>query len=455
MRIRAAATVVIVLAALAGGGKAVGAEKTSQISDESVAVIDPDSIPTRPRPLLELGNPFLGSGRLRPGFRVSGGAVWQPALLTFGTFRSAVQAFNDNDITVSEWANRLDLFTNLQLSGTERILFGLRPLDENGVFSGEHFKGSPTGSQEEFNHEIATLFFEGDLGELFPGTDPDDFGSLDWGFAVGRQPLLFQEGMLINDDLDGIGITRNTLLPRGGTDLQLTFFYAWDDVHRDDNLEDDGAELLAFFLSADYPKSTWNADFTWVFDTETETDGAYWGLSRVRRIGHWNSSVRVLGSHALDFETDAVSDGYLLMGEFSWTPPWTHDLLYMNVFWGIDRFSSAARGPATGGPLGRTGILYAAVGLGRYGAPLGNRADDSSGFSIGYQKFSHSTRRQAIFELGGRQSTEGLQNAALALGARYQQAYGKHIVLQLDGFGAIKESADDGWGSRLEMRVSF
>ena len=35
--------------------------------------------------------------------------------------------------------------------------------------------------------------------------------------------------------------------------------------------------------------------------------------------------------------------------------------MYANVFWGIDRFASAARGPTTGGPLGRTGILIAAA----------------------------------------------------------------------------------------------
>ena len=106
---------------------------------------------------------------------------------------------------------------------------------------------------------VATLFFEGDLGELIPNADRKDRRSLDIGFAVGRQPFLNQEGMLIADSIDAIGLTRNTLLPRRGSDLQYTLVYGWNDVHRDDNLETGDAQLLAVFVAADYPASTINA----------------------------------------------------------------------------------------------------------------------------------------------------------------------------------------------------
>ena len=55
--------------------------------------------------------------------------------------------------------------------------------------------------------------------------------------------------------------------------------------------------------------------------------------------------------------------------------------------------------------MGRTGILFAAVGLGRYGAALGNRADNAVGGSLGYQMFFKRTRQQLIVELGGRKHT--------------------------------------------------
>ena len=41
-------------------------------------------------PILELGEPFLGTGPLDPGFEMPGGSVWQPSLLLYGTYRTAL-----------------------------------------------------------------------------------------------------------------------------------------------------------------------------------------------------------------------------------------------------------------------------------------------------------------------------------------------------------------------------
>ena len=150
-------------AGAAGGGEHDG-ERTSRLSDASVPDIDPDSMPKRPRPIVDLGNNFLGTATLRPGFRMPGGSVWQPTMLVYGTFRSALQKFDSGTSgtrDISEWANRLDLFTNVQLTGTERLVVGFRPFDEDGGFTGYNFEGGQGGSINDFNGEVATLFFEG------------------------------------------------------------------------------------------------------------------------------------------------------------------------------------------------------------------------------------------------------------------------------------------------------
>lgn len=439
-------------------------EKTSRISDEKVVEIDTKSMPKRPKPIIELGNPFLGSGNIRRGWELPTGMIVQPELIAYGTIRSAVQAFHNGQDTLSEWANRADLFANLQLSGTERVLVGIRPLDRDGEFTSCFFNSGPGGPEdecdEEFNAEINTLFFEGDFGEIFPRLDPKDFWYLDWGFAVGRQRILQQEGLLINDDIDTVGVIRNTILPWGGTDLQFTGLYGWDEINRDDNLAAKHARLFGLFVQADYPKDTINADFIYVLDDQSAgNDGAFWAVSTARRIGHYNLSARFLGSHALDDATAAVSDGYLGFVETSTTPPWTHDLVYLTGFVGIDEFSSAARGPETGGPLGRTGVLFAAIGLGRYGAALGNRADESAGGAAGYQKF-FGERRQVLFELGGRQNIEGPGQGTVAIGTLIQQAVGQHLVLRVDAFGALRDIGnsdlrDELWGGRFEVLTQF
>ena len=179
-------------------------------------------------------------------------------------------------------------------------------------------------------------------------------------------------------------------------------------------------------------------------------DGFYAGVSAVQRIGHFNTAFRVAFSEPLDGETPQVSRGSIVFGEVSWTPAYSHDNIYVNFSWADGRYSSAARGPATGGPLGQIGILFAAVGLGRYGAALGNDAVDSVGAAVGWQTFSDDNRRQLIIELGGRTDTGGSNRDSIAVGARFQQAIARRFVARIEGFVSSRQGFDEGWGARFE-----
>jgi hypothetical protein len=214
--------------------------------------------------------------------------------------------------------------------------------------------------------------------------------------------------------------------------------------------------LLGWFNAYDTPKRSLEFDLAYVDDSRGLHDGVFGGLAAIQRLGHLNLTLRALGSQALDEASDVVSDGALLFAECSMTPAHSENVIYLNAFWGIDRFSSAARGPDREGPLGRTGILFAAVGLGAYAAPLSNVPDDAVGAALGYQMFLGGMRRQLIVELGGRTETESdAGHSDAAVGARYQQAMGRHTVLQLDGFAAARETGDDAYGGRLNLRYEF
>ena len=427
----------------------------SRLSDQPIPL---DKTLERPPPLLELGDPFLGAGNLQKGITLPTGAVWQPSLVVFGDYRTAVQTFSDGKNRFSEWANRLDLFANLQLTGTERVLLGLRPLDRNGKYFGYQFD-SDAGFKGRADGNLAMLFFEGDFGQLFPKLDFYDRNSLDYGFSIGRQPLSLQDGMLLNDTIDSIGIVRNSLHTAWTSGWRLNAYYGWNYIHRNDNELDTSAQLVALSTNADFYWSTMELDFVYVPASSRTSDGLYAGFGATQRIflldNAFNTTFRILGSRALDRPTPQTSNGVLLFSQIALTPKGTLDWVYLDLFWAIDKFSSAARGPEEGGPLNRTGLLFSAPALGRFGSALGNEAEHSVGFALGYQMFFDVFRRQVTFEVGARKDTKRTNQDAAALGVRLQQAIWRHLILQFDSFVAGGRHQGTGYGGRTELVVKF
>jgi hypothetical protein len=308
------------------------------------------------------------------------------------------------------------------------------------------------------------------VGQIFPRLDPLGTRETDIGFSVGRQPLLYQDGLLLDDDIDAIGITRNTFLPRGATNAQLTALFGWNQINRGDGINHGDHLLLGFTANADFHPTTWNLEAFYVQGHAGVSGGIYAGISATRRIGELNSTFRVLASKALGATSggpfspvsnygngsSAVGNGVLFFNELSYTLPFRNDLVYLDTYWGIDRFTSAARGPDRGGALGRVGILFAEQPIGRYGSALSSDPEKSIGFALGYQAFLDADRRQQlVLETGGRIGTSQPNAGALAAGVQYERAFGQHIVIQLSPFIALNESKGFGYGGRVELRYEF
>lgn len=439
-------------------------DDTLRLSDKFIQY--PVNPVERLKPILELGDPFLGNGLIRPGIKSPTGQMLQPWFLLFGTFRSAFQSYENGDHNTAEWANRLDLHGNINLSGTERVLFSMRPLDrETGDYTGFNFlpNNDNKGWQQNFNGRLTQLFFEGEIGEIFPGLDPTDSGTLDLGFSVGRQPVLIQDGVLINDIIDLVGVTRNSIVFDGVSNLRVTGVYGWNHINRgnndiaDDPSNDNSAQMFGVFSEADTAlNNTLSLDFIYVDDTGDE-DAFYVGAASTQRFGVLNSTFRINASIPLQEDKLETRSGVLLLSELSTTLPGSDNIAYFNTFWNIDQFTSVARGRDQGNPVANLGILYSPVGMGRYAVPLGQPIDHTIGAALGYQMFlGNSIDKQLILELGARTSTKnGREEGVLGFGARYQQSIGKHHVLRLDSFVASQEGADISYGLRTEWMIKF
>ena len=433
------------------------AESPSRLPDKPIPLVPEEVI--SPTPLLTLFGPgLLSTGPLGSGFELPTGAVWRPSLWIFGNLRTGFNSVHNPPGTpdINEWVNRLDLFANLQLSATERILVGIEPLNDAPKFSGYRFDPrEQEGWVDGTNIDIATLFFEGDFGEIFPLLDPDDRLPLDVGFSVGRWLLDLQDGMLANDRMDAVGLTRYFPVP-GTSTTRVTLLYGWHHIDRGNRERGKHANLVGLSLEADTYSRTLEADLLWVGAPDDQGGNgifaAVGSVQRIKAFGRtWNSTVRAMLSQALDGSNPQVGNGALFFTELSTTPRKTQDVAYLNAFVAVHDFTSAARGPTKGGPLGRTGLLFAAVGLGAYKPALGNQAQDAVGGSVGYQWMFNQGERNIVLEVGGRGPISGDERPRGAIGGRFQQKLADRVMLELDAYGLVEEGGDTGHGVHAEL----
>lgn len=431
------------------------------ISDKSPPLLDIGTLPLRPAPLLELGNGFLSTGPLSQGFELPGGAVWQPRLWVFGQLRSAVQEFYDGKTRTSEWANRLDLFGNLQLTGTERLVVGLQPLnhDDSGRFAGYHFAPGRSRATNDTNANVRTLFFEGDFGSTFPNLDKLGILPIDFGYTVGRQPLFYQNGMLINDSITMVGLARNSIHLPFTSNVLIDAFYGWDHVRRANRpttLIGQQPALEGLTASIDSLLTTYDVEMLHVSDARRFGDAWYIGGAAIQRFGLFNTAFRVNSSIADGRRTAVSTNGTLISLETSFNPFRSEDIVYFNPYVAVGNFTQAAQDPVVPGPLGALGITFAAYGIGTAVSPLSSAANKVAGFTTGYQAFWDAKRRSLTLEFGLRENTgaNGTTNAQ-ALGARFQQAIGQRLLWEVDATVTRRENRNGAFGLRTEMAYQF
>jgi len=436
-------------------------------------------VPERPELPIELGCKFLGKGKLPDPIELPTGAVWSPCFWVFGTYRQAFQTYEAVGAPGrnTEWAHRLDIFANLQLTSTEKCIVGFAPLDKNRFtnFTRYSFESNQglEGGQGEFGSYLRTAFCEGDFGSLFPNLDPKGIKLIDYGFSAGRQQITFQEGIMINDFLDAVGIVRNNLHLPGISNVRITGLYSWGHIDRGTpatRRRADTPGLIGLFTQMDTSASTFNLDLLTIQDNDTTGGDGYWaGLSATQRgwspfngIGEVNTTYRINASFSEGADTAQVADGVLLSTEVSWTPHSSDDVVYINSFWGIDRYTQASREPIVGGPLAPLGINFASPSLGNHLSELSSFNSQVVGVAIGYQAFWDNHRRNLVLELAGvKDTTRGLFDTdgagfdGVGFSVQFQQAIGQHVQLQLDAFVSYLEGRTNGSGGRVEVLVQF
>ncbi len=505
---RLAAAALLVPTALTVSPASFGAEEVD-LSETPIPFLKSEDLPPRVGALIEIGRGINEVGELEPGIELPTGAVWQPAFWGYGSLRMHALA-TDGNLRIpagsgsgesAEVAARLDLFGNLQLSGTERVHMHVRPLDGDGMFTGRTLEPESDGHKVT-DFEIETLFFEGDFGEMFPRIDPEDRMQLDLGVGIGKFPVEFQNGYLIRDEIASFGLSKTNVQFPGSAGLRVLGIWGFDNINEANGGNDQRSTKLALLsVEGDFPWGLLELDVGKTFGDRIRGDQVNAGIGWTHHFAgnnfsihanysqHGNQLVRqaqteervstVAGAMVTSIVTTAAPvnvrpngqpkdyDGGLVVASYSTEVTPAHDILYASGYWAQGDFARLASNGTP--PLGPVGLSFAGVGMGSYRPALWPRPLDSFGYAVGAQFFFDDEFGNLAVEFAQRHDLEDGdefgETGGSAITMRYQQKFANRFLLQVDAYRAWlkgraagfqdRDDDDDSAALRVELRMNF
>jgi hypothetical protein len=419
------------------------------------------------RPAVEWGLPYYTAGPIpRSGDCFGRTNLTQPKFYVYGDYRSAI-AFNDNGANEqSIWANRLNLDFDLALTATERIHMFMGPLDERNEFSslvydnGEIHKND---AWDSWDPRTDTLFFEGDLGAILGGLN-GHYANFDLPFAVGLIPLVFQNGIWIEDAFVGAAVTipaRNNPV-WDFSNYDTTVFVGFDEVTSNLAFEGDNRAANIVGVTTMIERRGGYFELGYAFLDDAANQGrSYHNLaaSYTRRyLNLVSNSTRLLVNTGQGGPRELrTADGVLVLVENSFLTQNPYNVIpYVNLFAGFGTPQSAAR---LQGPLKNTGINFESDLLTGYPL-LDDSANNTFGGAVGVDLLGNAFEQQLIVEAAVLQAFDDPANRIApgdqyAVGARYQRPLSHTLLFRADMIYGWRANAEDLTGARMELRRKF
>lgn len=421
------------------------------------------------RPLIEWGMPLYLGGPVPPPSTEFGET--NPSLQRFyvyGDYRAAAAYNAQNGQDQGVIANRLNLEWDWWLTSTERFHMFTGPFQRNNDFMRVAFDDGSAQFEDEldfFDADTDTAFFEGDLGYMLGGL-MGHYASFDLPVTVGLIPLLFQNGVWMEDAIVGTAMTipaRNSAL-LDWSNFDVTFFTGFNQVTSPafENSTSAG-HVVGVTTFIDAKGGYIEAGYAFLDDTiESERSYHNVGLSYTRRyLNLVSNSMRVILNAGQEGPQDErTAEGVLLLAENSFLSPWPYNVIpYVNFFAGFDDPQSVARAGAAGGVLRNTGILFESDNLTGY-PTLDATGNNSAGAALGIDLLAPEFTHQLILETAvlqayGDSADRNAPGNQYGVGARYQVPISNATLLRFDVMHGWLQNTDDVSGARAEFRWKF
>ncbi len=427
------------------------------------------------RPFLEEGRELYKEGP----FRVAPSPLGKKNLvfahlMAYGDWRTAI-AYNDvGGKELETIATRLNLDVDLKLTATERIHAFFRPMDHNGQFTRYDFKThGDKHAQPHFDGNLDALFFEGDAGAIAAGLS-DRYNRVDLPFAVGLMPLLFQNGVWVEDAFTGFAFTIPSRNSRvfDISNMDITFFAGFDKVTtgalRDaaGRLADHNARIFGVTAFIEANQGYWELGYGYTLATDEFKGLDYHNVTAAftrRYLGKISNTLRVIGNFGQDPKPGQTrtADGVLLLVENSLVSPLPLTLVpYFNLFAGFNHPQSLARDAGAGGVLKNTGILFETDGLTGY-PTLDATATRTYGGALGLE-YLFNLNQQIVVEAAAvrimgdeNEPNRPAKGDQYGVGIRYQIPLTRSWILRADAMLGWRNQEEDLAGARLEFRYKF
>jgi len=418
------------------------------------------------RPWVEWRRPFYTGGMYEPGVPVfSDVNLLTPSFLVYGDYRTGVGVHRNNGKAVRNWAHRLNLDMDLRLTGTERFHLFTGPLDHNERFTRLDFSNNKVEFEEELDMQVDTAFFEGDLGAITGSWIGDD-APFDLPFTCGLVPLLYQNGIWMEDAIAGFAVGTPWKHSRElkWSNYEATFFAGFNQITSPAFKNDNNAAAVygtAWFIEA--YNGYIEMDYAYLDDLDRL--GRSYHNSAIaytrRYFGRISNSIRLIGNAGQSGSAiNRSADGALLLFENSLISSQPSTFVpYWNSFVGNGRPQSVARAANSGGILRNTGINFETDAL--TGFPtLDASASNSYGGAVGLNVLSADFRKQWVLEFAaldtyGNPALSAAAGREYAIGTRYQTALNNRLIWRVDFMNGWFDNAPDIFGTRSEIRWKF
>lgn len=411
----------------------------SDVTDPPLHFQDPHAEPIlrlpedwqEPQPICSNPLDYLGPGLIcwSPGKSWFGcnPYMWEPRFVLHGAYEAFGAFYEENDLRRDGLGHQLWVDLDLQLTGTERFHVQFRPIGEEnsgGSFwqlnDPQHYFDNSTGVPQRW-------WFEGELQSLFGPWRNDERHQLDVNFTVGRFPFRLHNGLLMDDEITGFVLGKNTITSLPFSNLNIQAFYAIDEV---DSLPS-GADLLGVNLTADYRHVFLEATYARLNRTRSQDFSAnYLAFSATKFFG----PLSVAGRTMYRFGDDSsIGDGNLQVIETTYNRIPSHyiecltgieqTVSYINLFYSSENWTTIA-----GGNIDRIRNAFAVNPLLELAA--GGPPAERYGVAVGSQLFRHHQDESFIPECAYEQVSG---ESVVGVGLRYRRKLTSRQFLELRG----------------------